>query len=88
MADDKNQVLAYFSVRQEEDAARTVFSSAVGALKFLEDAGEWPNDHCFSALPAVVSAVKEHEAKRRRKAEELGEQLGRRQAQPLRSCLQ
>ena len=53
-------VLDYLAVRRSEKAARTAFSSQLGALRFLEEAGEVATSDRLSLAPAVINAVREH----------------------------
>ena len=53
-------VLDYLSVRRAERAPRTAFSSLLGSLRFLEEAGEVASADKLSTAPAVTNAVKEH----------------------------
>ena len=74
---DKDQILAYFAVRQEEKASRSVYRSLLLSLKFFEEAGEVPPARRLSQEAALESAAREHELRRREQAAAAGEPLGR-----------
>ena len=66
---EKSEVLAYFSVRAEEQAARSVYRALLSSLRFFEEAGEVPLALRLSAGQALEGAVREHERKRCQEAE-------------------
>ena len=53
-------VIDYLGVRRAERAAKSAFSSLVGSLRFLEEAGEVPLADRLSQAPAVLNALREH----------------------------
>ena len=60
---EKSEVLAYFSVRAEEHAARSVYRALLTSLRFFEEAGEVPLALRLTAGQALEGAVREHERK-------------------------
>ena len=69
------EVLAYY-------AKKTVYKTLLTALHFFDEAGEVPPDCRLANSAALEGAAREHEARRCKLAEQLGEQPGRKQALP------
>ena len=55
------EFIEYIEIRIKEDAAVTTFGAALGALRFLEEAGEVPAAERISTEAAITNAVKEAE---------------------------
>ena len=56
---DQEQVLAYLKVLKDGGAGRTSYSSALTALRFVEEAGEVPFEERLNRTPAVDNFKKE-----------------------------
>ena len=81
--DEVSDVLHFFGICREEQAARSVYSTLVAVLSFFEEAGEVPKPLRLSTSSGLVGDAKEFETKRRLLAESLGETTSRKQAPPL-----
>ena len=76
-------ILMYFKVREEENAARTVYSTVLLALAFFEEAGEQPRGRRLADDPSLRNAAKEFETRRAKQQDQLGPGRGRGQAPPM-----
>lgn len=81
------QVLKYFGVRSEEQAARTVYISLLLSLRFFENAGDVAEADKLGRRSALESAAKELELKRRKAGEMAGEKQASKQAPPMLVCM-
>ena len=76
-------ILMYFKVREEEHAARTVYSTLLTALAFFEEAGEQAREQRLAEEPSLRNAAKEFETRRAKQQDQLGPTRGRGQAPPM-----
>ena len=75
-------LLGFFEARRKEGAAQTAYDSALGALRFLEEAGEVQETRLLHKHPALRAAAKESATEKAKESGEPDEQ-SRGQAPPL-----
>ena len=80
---EPEHLLGYFELKVEEGLARTTLPSLVSSLRFLEEAGELPEDLRLPAHPAVKNAVREHSLTAEEQAQQASTAKARKQAPPL-----
>ena len=80
---EPEHLLGYFELKVEEGLARTTLPSLVSSLRFLEEAGELPEELRLSAHPAVRNAVREHSLTAEEQAQQASTAKPRKQAPPL-----
>ena len=76
-------MVEYVEVRVKGNAAVTTFAASLGALRFLEEAGEVPTADRISAETALASAIKEAETRTHANLSAAGLKRGKQQAPPL-----
>mgnify|MGYP003333697518 CR=1 FL=1 len=77
------QLLDFLSLKAREGAARTTLPSLLSSLRFLEEAGELPEQQRLSRHPAVCNAVRELALQAEERARDDDRTKGRKQAPPL-----
>ena len=76
-------MMRYLEARRREMAPIASYSAALGALRFLEEAGEVPTDARISKGPSLTSFIKEAEMLTSQMKSLAGENTNKRQAPPM-----